>query len=277
MIVALASVFSYAGNPSRILVYGHRGARARMPENTLPAFEYAIQQGVDALEMDMAVTKDNVIVISHDPILETPVCTGPRNGVVIHTLTLAEVRQWDCGAVQNPKFTTQKAVPGTRMPTLDDVFQLAGKGSFDYNIETKSFPERPEYTPPPDEFARMVLEKVRHYQLEKRVILQSFDFRTLVAMRKLAPGIRLSALTEMDPRSFTTIAKEAANAEIVSPYYKLVTANKVAEAHAAGIQVVPWTVNETADWDKLIEAKVDAIISDDPAALIAHLKQRGLR
>lgn len=277
MIVAMASVFSYAGNPSRILVHGHRGARARMPENTLPAFEYAIQQGVDALEMDMAVTKDNVIVISHDPILETPVCTGPRNGVVIHTLTLAEVRQWDCGAVQNPKFTTQKAVPGTRMPTLDDVFQLAGKGSFDYNIETKSFPERPEYTPPPDEFARMVLEKVRHYQLEKRVILQSFDFRTLVAMRKLAPGIRLSALTEMDPRSFTTIAKEAANAEIVSPYYKLVTANKVAEAHAAGIQVVPWTVNETADWDKLIEAKVDAIISDDPAALIAHLKQRGLR
>ena len=273
----LISLFSFAGSPSRILVHGHRGARARMPENTLPAFEYAIQHGVDALEMDMAVTKDNVIVISHDPILETPVCAGPRNGVVIHTLTLAEVRQWDCGAVQNPNFHTQQTVPGTRVPTLDDVFQLATRGTFDYNIETKSFPERPEYTPPPNEFARMVLDKVRQYKLEKRVILQSFDFRTLVAMRQLAPEIRLSALTEMDPRAFTTIAKEAANAEIVSPYYKLVTAGKVAAAHAVNIQVVPWTVNDPAEWDRLIEAKVDAIISDDPASLIAHLKKRGLR
>ena len=277
MAAILMSLLSQAGSAPRILVHGHRGARARMPENTLPAFEYAIQQGVDALEMDMAVTKDNVIVISHDPILEAPVCTGPRDGVVIHTLTLAEVRQWDCGAVQNPKFATQKPVPGTRMPTLDDVFRLAPRGTFDYNIETKSFPERPEYTPFPDEFARIVLEKVREYKLEKRIILQSFDFRTLVAMRKLAPEIRLSALTEMDPRGFPTIAKEAAHAEIVSPYYKLVTPEKVAAAHAAGVQVVPWTVNDPSDWDKLIEAKVDAIISDDPAALIAYLKSRGLR
>lgn len=277
LFAGLLPLLAQGGEPQKILVHGHRGARARMPENTLPAFEYAIQQGVDVLEMDMAVTKDNVIVISHDPILEEPVCKGPRNGVVIHQLTLAEVRQWDCGAVQNPKFATQKAVPGTRMPTLDDVFQLAARGTFEYNIETKSFPERPEYTPPPDEFARMVLAKIRQYKLEKRVILQSFDFRTLVAMRKLAPEIRLSALTEFDLRGFPTLAKEAGQAEIVSPYYRLVTADKVAAAHAAGIQVVPWTVNDPADWDKLIDAKVDAIISDDPAALITHLKKRGLR
>jgi len=280
LLLAMAGILPVllqAGGPARILVHGHRGARARMPENTLPAFEYAIEQGVDALEMDMAVTKDNVIVISHDPILETPVCTGPRNGVVIHTLTLADVRQWDCGAVQNPKFATQKAIPGTRMPTLDDVFHLASRGRFDYNIETKSFPEHPEYTPPPDEFARMVLAKIREYQLERRIILQSFDFRTLVAMRKLAPEIRLSALTETDPRDFPAITGEAGHAEIISPYYKLVTPEKVAAAHAAGIQVVPWTVNEPADWDKLIDAKVDAIISDDPASLMAYLKKRGLR
>src|ERR1041384_5607684 len=125
---------------SKILVHGHRGARAMRPENTLPAFQYAIEQGVDALEMDMAVTKDNVIVISHDPVLHGPVCTSAKESAVIHELTLAEVRQWDCGAVQNPRFPTQKTVPGTHMPTLDDVFQLAGRGGFDYNIETKSFP-----------------------------------------------------------------------------------------------------------------------------------------
>jgi len=261
----------------RILVHGHRGARARRPENTLPAFEYAIAQGVDALEMDMAVTKDNVIVISHDPILEPPVCTGPQKSAVIHQLTLAEVRQWDCGAVQNPRFPTQQTVPGTRMPTLDDVFRLAPRGSFDYNIETKSFADKPEYTPPPEEFARMVLQKIRQYKLEKRIILQSFDFRTLVAMRKLAPEIRLSALVENDGRDFVAIAATAANAEIISPDFHLVTPQKVEAAHRAGLQVVPWTADTPADWDMLIQAKVDAIISDDPAELIAYLKGKGLR
>jgi glycerophosphoryl diester phosphodiesterase len=270
-------MLSQTASPPKILVHGHRGARARRPENTIPAFEYAIQQGVDALEMDMAVTKDNVIVISHDPLLHGPVCTGPKEVSVIHELTLAEVRQWDCGAVQNPRFPTQMAIPGTRMPTLDDVFQLAPRGKFDYNIETKSFVDKPEYTPSPEEFVRLVLEKIRKYKLEKRIILQSFDFRTLVAMRKLAPEIRLSALTEKDPRDFAAITAEAGKAEIISPEFHLVTPAKVAAAHAAGLQVVPWTANTPQDWDMLIQAKVDAIISDDPAELIAHLKKRGLR
>jgi glycerophosphoryl diester phosphodiesterase len=265
----------HAMGAEKILVHGHRGARARKPENTLPAFQYAISAGVDALEMDMAVTKDGVIVISHDPVLEPPVCSGPQPKAVIHTLTLKQVREWDCGRVRNPNFSTQEPIPGTRMPTLDDVFALAKEGSFDYNIETKSFPDKPEYTPAPDVFARMVLDKVRQYKLEKRIILQSFDFRTLVAMKKLAPKIRLSALTEADTRPFSLIAGEA-KADIISPHYKLVTPAKVAEAHAAHLQVVPWTVNTPEEWDKLIEAKVDAIISDDPAALIAYLKKRGL-
>ena len=274
-LASLAPMLAQAAGAPRILVHGHRGARARFPENTLPAFEYAIEQGVDALEMDMAVTRDNVIVISHDPILHGPVCTGPGESAVIHELTLAEVRQWDCGAVRNPRFATQQTIKGTRMPTLDDVFQLASRGTFDYNIETKSFVDKPQYTPPPERFAAMVLAKIREYHLEKRVILQSFDFRTLVAMKKLAPEIRLSALTEFDHRDFTAIAAEA-QAGIISPEASLVTRAKVDAAHKAGLQVVPWTVNTPAGWDKLIEAKVDAIISDDPAALIAYLKAQGL-
>src|SRR5262249_53956459 len=101
-VVGLIPVLALAADAPRILVHGHRGARARMPENTLPAFEYAIRAGVDALEMDMAVTKDSVIVISHDPTLRSPVCTGPKENAVIHELTLDQVRQWDCGAVRNP-------------------------------------------------------------------------------------------------------------------------------------------------------------------------------
>ena len=122
----------------------------------------------------------------------------------------------------------------------------------------------------------MVLALIRKHHLENRVILQSFDFRTLRAMKKLAPEIRRSALTENDKRDFVTIAREA-EATIISPEYGLVTKDKVEQAHAAGLQVVPWTPNKPEEWDRLIDAGVDAIISDDPAALIARLKSRGLR
>jgi glycerophosphoryl diester phosphodiesterase len=261
----------------RILVHGHRGARAMRPENTIPAFEYAIKAGVDVLEMDMAVTRDNIIVISHDPILEAPVCTGPRPRAVIHELTLAEVRQWDCGAVQNPNFPKQVPVSGTKMPTLDEVLSLSKLGKFEFNIETKSFADKPEYTPSPEEFVRLFLAEVGKHHMEKRVMLQSFDFRTLVACEKMAPRIRRVALTEADQRDFVTIAGEGGHAQIISPNYELVTREKVEAAHRAGLQVVPWTVNKPADWDRMIEAGVDAIISDDPAELIGYLKGKGLR
>src|SRR5579862_1260553 len=206
----------------RILVHGHRGARAMRPENTLPAFEYAIATGVDVLELDMAVTRDNVLVVSHDPYLEAPVCSGPQPKAMIHSLTLAEIRQWDCGKIRNPGFPKQTPVPGTRMPTLDEVFDLAPRGQFQFNIETKIFADHPELSPPPDEFARLVLALVRRHHLEKRVLLQSFDFRTLHAMKNLAPEITRVALWEGDNRDFVSIAKDA-DATVVSPHYPLVT------------------------------------------------------
>ena len=261
----------------RILVHGHRGARAILPENTIPAFQYAIDLGVDVLEMDMAVTKDDVVVISHDPTLNPKICTGPSGGSrVIRELTLAELRRWDCGALKNPDYPRQKPVPGTRVPTLDEVFALAMQGSFQFNIETKIFKDQPQYTPDPDRFARLVVDAVQKHKLESRVIVQSFDFRTLVAVKQIAPSIRLSALYERGPREFVDIAREA-GAGIVSPQFRLVTPDQVRAAHEAGLEVVPWTANTRADWDKLIEARVDAIISDDPAELLNHLKKRRLR
>ena len=244
-----------------------------MPENTLPAFEFAIAAGVDALELDMAVTKDNVLVVSHDPLLHPPVCSGPKPEVAIHQLTLAELREWDCGKVQNPAFPRQQAIPGTKMPTLDEVFALAPKGRFLFNIETKIFADHPELTPSPEEFVRLVLEKVQKHHLESRVILQSFDFRTLVAMKKIAPEIKLAALYEGAPKDFTAIAKES-GAKIISPNYHLVTPEQVRAAHAAGLEVLPWTPNTPEEWDQLIKAGVDGIITDYPADLLAHLRRR---
>jgi glycerophosphoryl diester phosphodiesterase len=215
----------------KILVHGHRGARARMPENTLAGFQYAIRRGVDAIEMDLVLAGDGRVVVSHDPVLKA----GPE-------------------------------------PTLDDVFRLASLGAFGYDLEIKW--GRPAE---PDRFVQLVLDEIREWRLEARVAVLSFDFRALRVMRKFAPEIRLAALTETDAREFAEIAREAAHAEIVVPEFHLVRAAKVAAAHAAGIQVVPWTVNSPPDWDAMIAARVDGIITDDPGELIAHLETRGLR
>jgi glycerophosphoryl diester phosphodiesterase len=231
-----------SASPKRILVHGHRGARARLPENTMPAFEHAIRAGAEFIELDLAVTKDNVLVVSHDPVLHAPMCRGPRESAVIRELTFAEIQQWDCGVLRNPQFPDQQPVPGTRMPSLDQVFGLASRGSFGFNIETKLSADKPQYTPPPEEFARLVLEQIRKHGLEKRAVVQSFDFRTLRAMRRLAPEIHLNALIDKDERDFVTVVKEA-EADTIAPHFKLVTPEKTAAAQKAGVRVVPWTAN----------------------------------
>lgn len=280
--VLLAIALQMTAAP-KILVHGHRGARAAMPENTLPAFEYALAQGVDALELDLAVTKDNVLVVSHDPEMNAKICTGPAGlPHVIRELTLTQVKQFDCGSKQNSEFPNQKTVPGTKMPTFAEVLELAKKSKVDLNVETKIFPNKPELTPSPEEFARLVIEEVRKHKLEERLILQSFDWRTLTAAKKIAPKVRLSALHPSGmgdailKRDYVGEAK-AAGFGIVSPHYRLTSKADVEKAHGFGMQVVPWTANDAKTWDALIDAKVDAIITDDPAALIAYLKQKGLR
>jgi glycerophosphoryl diester phosphodiesterase len=230
----------------------------------MPAFEYAIGAGAHVLEMDLAVTRDDVLVTSHDPVLPAHLCGGGRGTRVIREMTFAELREWDCGAGK---------IPGVRVPSLDEVLALAPRGAFEFNIETKIFARRPHLTPPPERFAELLLAAIRRHGLERRVIVQSFDFRTLHAMKKLAPEIRLSALDQEGKEDFATTARRA-GASIISPRHNLVTPEKVKAAHAAGLQVAPWTANTPAEWDRLIAAGVDAIITDDPAALLSYLKKK---
>ncbi len=237
-----------SGSSFRVLVHGHRGARAVFPDNTLAGFRYAIDAGADAIELDLAVTKDSLLVVSHDPVL--------ADRRAIRELTLAQL--------------------GGRIPTLDQVFRLSSRGRFDFNVEVKSFPRRPRYTPPPEECARLVLEAVRAHQLAARVMVQSFDYRVLRVMKRLAPEIRLSALLKPGLRGFVRVARRA-GAGIVGPYHRLATRRRVVSAHAAGIQVIPWTANTPRSWARLVRAGVDGIITDDPAGLIQFLEGRGLR
>ena len=257
-------------------MHGHRGARALLPENTIRGFEYAIQAGADYLEMDVAVTKDDVVVVSHDPYINPEICRGPRPSASVRDLTLSEVKAHDCGSLKNPRFPRQGLLPGARIPTLDEVLSLFARFEIQFNIEIKSFPARPELAPPPDTFAKLVLEVIRKHRLELRCIVQSFDFRTLHAMNRLAQEVRLAALWEGEARPFVDITSDA-GVGIVAPFFKLVTAEQVKAAHAAQLEVIPWTANTPEDWQKLIDAGVDAIITDDPAALIAYLRPRGPR
>jgi glycerophosphoryl diester phosphodiesterase len=275
LLVGPAAIHVLGAEKRRILVHGHRGARARRPENTLPAFRYALEQGVDVLELDVAVTRDNVLVISHDPLINPTICSGPKLGIPIHTLTRAELDAYDCGAKRNPGFPDQVPVPGTRIPNLNDVFELSKGNSVQFNVETKIFADKPELTPDPETFTKMILDLVKKHGLESRVILQSFDPRTLRVMKRLDPSIRRAALWETQ-RDWKQVAAEF-EATLFSPEQRLVTKEHVDQAHAMGMEVVPWTADKPADWQKLVDAGVDAIISDDPAALIAWLKERGLR
>lgn len=278
MLLLMLLALPLAAQSKKILVEGHRGARWVLPENTLPAFHHAMEVGADVLEMDAVVTKDNVLVMSHDLEMKPGICKGPAElPRAIRELTLAQVKQFDCGWAPNPEFPAQQALPGTRMPTLDEVLgEMASLGTFHFNIETKINPARPELTPSPEEFARLLVDVVRKHKVEARVIVQSFDFRTLHAVKKIAPEIRRSALLGMGSESFVETAKRAGDTPIVSPHFRLVTPEKVKEAQAAGLKVVPWTANQPEEWQKLIEAGVDSIITDNPQGLVLYLAERKL-
>ncbi len=265
-----------ATSAPRFVVHGHRGAMALRPENTIPSFEEAIRGGADYIEVDVAVTRDNVLVISHDPVVNMEICSGPGGKTPVHELTLQQFRQYDCGGVKAKMFPRQTPLPGTRMPTLDEVLELAKSSDVKVNIEVKSSPKWVNYTPPPDEFSRMVVDAVRKHKLEKRVLVQSFDFRIVKAVRAIAPELEVAALYGPGDRTFVDVARET-GVKIVTPMYTLVTAEKLKAAHDAGIKVIPWTVDKQEDWDRLIDLGVDGIITNDPGALVAHLKARGLR
>lgn len=289
VLILLVSTFSaaWAADLKAPLVHGHRGSRGTMPEDTLPAFNEALRVGADVLELDMGVTKDGVVIVSHEPRLTPERCLGPdgkklQAPVGIRTLTLEETRKYDCGSLANPKFPRQAAVPGTPVPTLDEVFALVEKSTHpaaanaEFNIETKIFPAEPELSPAPAEFARLVVEVIKKHKMEKRVMVQSFDVRTLKEVKKLAPAVRTSQLTYEELLDIVPALK-AAGTDIWSPNYKWITPEAVKEAQAAGIQVAPWTVNNPAEWDMLIAAGVDAIITDYPADLVKYLKAKKLR
>jgi glycerophosphoryl diester phosphodiesterase len=270
----------------RIEVHGHRGSRGTAPENTIAAFKQALKAGVDYLELDMDMTADGFIVISHDKFINKEICldsSGKKieKDIPIISLTLKELKQYDCGSLKNPKFERQIPSPGEKIPTLNEVFELVlnstetAAKNVKFNMETKITPGEPNLSPSPSDFAKAVIAIVKNYNMADRVIIQSFDWRTLSEIKKIEPKIKISQLTEanyIDPEVMTF-----SKAEIISPSYKWITPEYIKILHKAGKKVVPWTINEPKYWELAIKEGVDGIITDYPADLISWLKEKGLR
>ncbi|MFK8049661.1 MAG: glycerophosphodiester phosphodiesterase family protein [Halioglobus sp.] len=268
-----------------IKVQGHRGARAERPENTLAAFQYALDVGVDVLELDLGVSKDDVLVISHDPIINNFCLRDgkpPAQAIPLRSQTLSQLKELDCGSVKNPDFPNQVLQPGEPMATLEELFQMLERSDtkiskeVTFNIETKLLPIRSELTPSAEHFARLLVDEIQEHKLQRRVVVQSFDYRTLKWVKKLDPSIATSQLTI---RNFVDLvaAAKSIDAQYISPDWKSITKEMVSEFQANDLRVAPWTANTVEAWDALIEMGVDEIITDDPAALISYLQRKGLR
>ena len=284
---------------------GHRGTRGLAPENTLAAFRRAIEIGVTTIETDMGVTKDDVVVISHNPSLSPDLVRDTDGhwlaspGPPIRSLSFAELRRYDIGRI-NPmsqyarQFPEQKAVDGERFPKLSELFDL-GKASgkpVRFNIETKITPTSGSNTPDPATFTRQVIAVVREANVVDRVTVQSFDWRTLVEVKRIAPEIETSCLT-IQTRDDNTVQQapdggpspwhaglalrdhggslpalvKAAGCGTWSMFWRNLTPKELADAHALRLKVLPWTVNERGDMRTLIDLGVDGIITDYPDRL----------
>jgi glycerophosphoryl diester phosphodiesterase len=294
---------------------GHRGARGLRPENTLAGFAFALDLGVSTLELDCAVTADGIAVVSHDPVLNPDHTRDDQgrfldeNGPPLVKLSYAELQRYDVGRLKPgtdyaARFPDQRPVDGERIPQLADVFALVrsrGDVTVRFNVETKLFPGEPELTVEPEAFARAVVEVVRDAGMASRTTIQSFDWRTLLIVRRMAPEIATVALTDQQPDEDTVEVGRpgpspwlggldvddfggsvprlvhASGARVWSPHYLDLDARRVEEARALGLAVVPWTVNEPAEMQRVLDLGVDGMISDRPDLLRAVLEANGVR
>ncbi len=293
-------------------IEAHRGGRGLRPGNTLQSFANALSLGVDTLELDMGVTQDGVIVVSHSRGLNPDLALDADNhyvaepGTPFVNLTLAQVQTWDVGRIRPgsayaAQFPDQLAVPGTRIPTLAEVFDLvrrSGNQSVRLNIETKIDPSHPEESPTPERFVALVLQLLKREQFVRRVTIESFDWRTLQLVQQQAPEIPTVYLSQQqgpgatvsrdkpskwtagfDPLKYggsVPRAIEAAKGAIWSPEYHDVDAATIAEAHRLQLKVVVWTVNRAEDMARLIDMGVDGIISDRPDILRSVVAAKGM-
>jgi glycerophosphoryl diester phosphodiesterase len=292
---------------------GHRGARGLAPENTLRAFEVGLQNGVTTLELDIAITRDGVLVIHHDLALNPAFARDAQGrwleqpSAPIHTMTFDELQRYDVGRLKpghrySANYPDQVAVDGTRVPRLSDLFDLVKKGGHDkvrFAIETKLDPRQPDATLAPEPFAKAVVEEIRKAGMAERAQILSFDWRTLQVVQRIAPDIPTVYLSAQRPfldnigadapepsawtagfqyaeyKSVPRMVK-AAGGQFWSVYFGDLDAAKLKEAKSLGLKVLVWTINDPQTMERMLDLGVDGVITDRPDIARKVLAARGI-
>ena len=312
VIVAAVFCFFTSGEVMALDIEAHRGGRALFPENTLQSFANALSMGVNTLELDIGVTQDGAIVVSHERGLNPDLARAADGvyvappGIPFVQLRLQDVKKYDVGQIRPgsayaAQFPDQRIVPGTRIPTLIEVMDLVRKSGDSHvrlNIETKIDPNHPDQSPDPQRFVALLLDVLKVQKFSDRVTIQSFDWRTLLLVQQRAPAIPTVYLTQQKGSGATVFLDKAsvwtagfnpaehggslpatikaAGGAIWSPFFGDVNPALIAESHGLGLSVVVWTVNRPEDMARMIEMGVDGIISDHPDILRKVAGERGI-
>ena len=257
---------------------GHRGARGLYPENTVGAMEEALKYPVTTLELDVVLSKDQKVVVSHEPWMSDEICLDPKGKVVkgrehnLYKLNYEEIAKYDCGSKPHPRFPEQlkvtvgKPLLTTLFESTEPLLKKLNRANVTYNIEIKSLPEdeKDGFQPDVKTFSDIVVRTIKGYLPESRFTIQSFDWRVLKYIHEAFPDVRLVALMEGPIKPSETLKNLGFKPYVFSPYYKDLKAEHVDEFHQAGVKVIVWTVNEVPEMESLLKMKVDGIITDYP-------------
>lgn len=273
-------------------IQGHRGCRGLMPENTIEAFKKAVDLGVDSLELDVVISKDRKVVVSHDPFFNPQITTRPDGTFYkserdsnLYLMDYEGIRQHDVGQRGNADFPEQAKIKAYK-PLLSEVFEEVSKYIFSqnrkaisYNIEIKSIPDEYHRTQPSsEEFVDLVLAVVDNGLTDSELALQSFDFKVLQYLHFLNQEQKkysISALIEPEDNNEIdfNLEKLGFKPDIWSPNFTVLSKNKVSYLHKMGIKVIPWTVNNLTDMDRMYAIGCHGIITDYPDRAIKYIKK----
>ena len=262
-------------------IQGHRGCRGLLPENSIQAMLKAIDLGVTTLEMDVVISKDNQVVLSHEPFLSYEIALDLNGKEIeekeeksynLYQMNYEQIKQYDCGSKIHPRFLEQQKIK-TYKPLLSEVIDSVehyikikhpGKKIY-YNIETKTTIEGDGiFHPKTEDFVNLMVKVIKEKQIDDRVYIQSFDVRTLGFLHKEYPEFKTVLLVENEFSIDENLKLLGFKPDVYSPYYKLLNKKKVNQLHQQNIKVIPWTVNDKKDIQQIIKMKVDGIISDYP-------------
>jgi glycerophosphoryl diester phosphodiesterase len=279
---SLVSLAQSSSNMEQLDKQGHRGCRGLYPENTIPGFLKAIDLGVTTLEMDLVITKDKKVILSHEPFFNHEITTLPNGEYVsesnerelnIYKMLYSEVKKYDVGQKAHPRFLQQQKIKANK-PLLTEVIDSVemhaktnNKQPLFYNIETKIQPQTDNvYHPEPQEFVDLIMAVILEKKIQNRVIVQSFDSRSLQYLHQKYPSVKTALLVEaFDKKSFEKQIEDLGfTPTIYSPAQELVDLNLVQECRSKKIKLIPWTVNDLETIRRFVALGVDGIITDYP-------------